>query len=85
MSGEVKKQTKRCIRDVLATAGGATLLPDAAKGSKFVGEQFGSGGAVLWFSGRTSSMTGAAFYNSFLVDSLDYHDFLNHWLIMLIR
>ena len=71
---QVKKHTKRCIRDILATAAAATVLPDAARACRFVSEQFGPGEIPLWFQGNRSSMTGAAFYNSFLVDSLDYHD-----------
>jgi 2-methylcitrate dehydratase PrpD len=71
---EVRKQTKRCVRDVIATAAGATLLPDASRACLFVKKQFGEGKIPLWFQKSKSSMTGAAFYNSFLVDSLDYHD-----------
>lgn len=71
---EARKQTKRCIRDVIATAAGASLLPDASRACRFVKKQFGQGKIPLWFQKTKSCMTGAAFYNSFLVDSLDYHD-----------
>jgi 2-methylcitrate dehydratase PrpD len=71
---EVKKQTKRCIRDIIATAAGASLLPDIGKAGEFIGQQFGVGEVPLWFQRRKSSMVGASFFNSFLVDSLDYHD-----------
>jgi len=70
----VKRQTKRCIRDIIATAAAAALLPDASRACRFVKKQFGQGEIPLWFQKSTSTMLGAAFYNSFLVDSLDYHD-----------
>lgn len=71
---EVRQQTKRCLRDVIATAAGAAQLPDAARGRDFVRGQFGDGEVGLWFQKAKSSMVGGCFYNSFLVDSLDYHD-----------
>lgn len=71
---EVRRQTKRCIRDVIATAAGATLLPDASRACRFVKKQFGDGEIPLWFQKSKSCMAGGAFYNSFLVDLLDYHD-----------
>jgi 2-methylcitrate dehydratase PrpD len=70
----VRRQTKRCVKDILAAAAGATLLPDTARMAALTGEQFKTGPAPLWFQKRRGAFLGAAFFNAFLTDSLDYHD-----------
>ena len=70
----VRRQTKRCIKDILATAAGATTLPDTARMTALLSEQFKTGPAPLWFQKRRAAFLGAAFFNAFLTDSLDCHD-----------
>jgi 2-methylcitrate dehydratase PrpD len=70
----VRKQTKRCIKDILATAAGASTLPDMAGMARLLSEQYKDGPAPLWFQKRHASFSGAAFFNAFLTDSLDFHD-----------
>ena len=68
---EVKAQSILCVRDILATAAGASTLPNSEKIRSLVAEQYGVGKCLLWFQSVRTSITGAAFGNAFLVDSLD--------------
>jgi 2-methylcitrate dehydratase PrpD len=70
----VRRQTKRCIKDILATAAGATILSDTALIADLISEQFKTGPAPMWFQKRRTAFLGAAFFNAFLTDSLDCHD-----------
>jgi 2-methylcitrate dehydratase PrpD len=70
----VQEQTKRSLKDILATAAGATRLPDAERLRALTAGQFAAGEARLWFRGTGAAFAGAAFFNAFLTDSLDWHD-----------
>jgi 2-methylcitrate dehydratase PrpD len=70
----VRRQTKRCIKDILATAAGAAILPDMARMTVLLSEQFKTGSSPLWFQKRRASFVASAFFNAFLTDSLDFHD-----------
>jgi len=70
----VQAQSKRCLKDIVATAAGSRLLPQSAHAEAIVAEQFGTGAVPMWFTGTASSPLGAAFYNALAIDSLDCHD-----------
>ncbi len=70
----VRAQSMRCLKDVLGVAAGSRILSGTAELTSFVGSQFRSGQRRLWFSGRKSSLVGAAYHNAMLVDFLDAHD-----------
>lgn len=70
----VQRQTKRCVKDILATAAGSRGLPTYDAVLRLVRAQYGSGTAPLWFSGEDSSFVGACYFNAQVTDSLDCHD-----------
>ena len=74
LPGEVKLQAKRCLKDILATAAGARLLPTSSLAEEYVHAGYGPGEVPLWFASGSSTALGAAWYNAFATDSLDCHD-----------
>lgn len=71
---EVKHQSKRCLKDILATGAGGLQLPPARKMVDLTASQYAGGPIPMWFTGRSAGFLGACYFNSFLVDSLDWHD-----------
>jgi len=71
---EVQRQARRCVKDIIATAGGSRCLPAYESMLRLVSAQFGQGRVPLWFSGHNSSLVGACYFNAQAVDSLDCHD-----------
>lgn len=74
LPAEVQAQAKRCLQDILATAAGSLRLPNNDQTAELVAAEYGSGSVPMWFKGRGSSSTGAAYFNAQTVDSLDCHD-----------
>ena len=74
LPAEVQAQAKRCLKDILATAAGSLRLPNSDQTAELVAAEYGDGGVPMWFKGRGSSSTGAAYFNAQTVDSLDCHD-----------
>ncbi|HPY76972.1 MAG TPA: MmgE/PrpD family protein [Anaerohalosphaeraceae bacterium] len=70
----VKHQSKRCLKDILATGAGGYKLPPAQQMADLVLAQYADGPVPLWFTGRRSALVGACFFNAFMVDGLDWHD-----------
>jgi 2-methylcitrate dehydratase PrpD len=70
----VKRQTRRCLKDIMATAAGALALPAAAPIEHLVAAQFGAGPAPMLFRGPMTTLAGAAFGNALRIDGLDCHD-----------
>ena len=70
----VRRQAKRCLKDILAVAAGSRLLPAWAKWKNLVEKHYGEGPAPLLFAGRTSTLCGACLFNAAAIDSLDWHD-----------
>ncbi|MBU0606547.1 MAG: MmgE/PrpD family protein [Armatimonadetes bacterium] len=70
----VQRQTRRCVKDILATAAGSRGLPAYEAMLRLVRAQYGPGPAPLWFSGVDSSLVGACYFNAQVTDSLDCHD-----------
>lgn len=71
---EVKRQAKRCLKDIVATCAGGISLPVSNKALELVLSQYAKGKSPLWFTGQFSSNVGAAYFNALAVDSLDWHD-----------
>ncbi len=71
---EVRRQAKRCLTDIIATAAGALCLPTGDLMAELVRDQFAEGPIPLWFRRCGSSPAGAAYFNCQCVDSLDCHD-----------
>ena len=74
LPGEVQSQSIRCLKDIIATSAGSTLLPVSGQAEELIKNQYGSGNVPLWFRDQSTSFVGAAFYNALTVDSLDCHD-----------
>jgi 2-methylcitrate dehydratase PrpD len=70
----VRRQARRCLKDIVATAAGALALPAAAPLERMVTAQFGSGPAPMLFRGPMTTLAGAAFGNALRIDGLDCHD-----------
>ncbi|OHD67588.1 MAG: hypothetical protein A2177_12525 [Spirochaetes bacterium RBG_13_68_11] len=70
----VQRQSRRCLKDIVATAAGALALPTAAPIERLVAAQFGAGPAPLLFRGPMNTLAGAAFGNALRIDGLDCHD-----------
>lgn len=70
----VRRQSKRCLKDILATGAGGYELPPAQRMADLVAAQYAGGPVPLWFTGRRSGLAGGCFYNAFLADGLDWHD-----------
>jgi 2-methylcitrate dehydratase PrpD len=71
---EVKRQARRCLKDILATAAGALALPSAERIERLVAAQFGRGRVPLLFRGGRTTLVGASFGNALRIDGLDCHD-----------
>jgi 2-methylcitrate dehydratase PrpD len=71
---EVQRQTRRCVKDILATAAGSRCLPAHETMLRLVGAQYGPGPAPLWFAEQESSFVGSCYFNAQVTDSLDCHD-----------
>ena len=74
LPAEVQAQAKRCLKDILATAAGSLRLPNSDQTAELVAAEYGEGIVPMWFKGRGSSSTGAAYFNAQTIDSLDCHD-----------
>ncbi len=74
LPAEVQAQARRCLKDILATAASSLRLPNSDQTAALVAAEYGDGGVPLWFKGRGSSATGAAYFNAQTIDSLDCHD-----------
>jgi 2-methylcitrate dehydratase PrpD len=70
----VRKQAKRCLKDVIAAAAGSLALPAAVQTETLVSTQFGKGETPLLFQKTLTTLAGAAFGNALRIDSLDCHD-----------
>jgi len=70
----VQRQTRRCLKDILATSAGSLALPAARSIESLVAAQFGAGPAPLFFRGPRTTLAGAAFGNALRIDGLDCHD-----------
>jgi 2-methylcitrate dehydratase PrpD len=71
---EVQGQAKRCLKDILAVAAASRTLPASLQWQKLADSQYGSGPVPLWFTGRSSTLSGSSLFNAATVDSLDWHD-----------
>ena len=71
---EVRRQAKRCVKDIVATAAGSRCLPAWKSVRDICTAQFGPGPSPMWFSGQAGSLVGACYFNAQVVDSLDCHD-----------
>jgi 2-methylcitrate dehydratase PrpD len=74
LPGSVRKQARRCLKDILATAAGSLALPTAAPIEALVSSQFGEGPIPLLFQRTRTTLAGACFGNALRIDSLDCHD-----------
>jgi len=74
LPAEVQRQAKICLKDVLATAAGASTLPNSAKITELAKSQYGTGNCPIWFRNTKTSFIGASLSNAFMTDSLDCHD-----------
>lgn len=70
----VRRQSKRCLKDILATGAGGFELPPARAMADLVSVQYAAGPAPMWFTGKSLGLVGACFFNAFMVDGLDWHD-----------
>jgi 2-methylcitrate dehydratase PrpD len=74
LPAEVQRQTRRCVKDIIATAAGSRCLPAYETMLRLVTAQYGPGAVPLWFSGQGSTFLGSCYFNAQAVDSLDCHD-----------
>jgi 2-methylcitrate dehydratase PrpD len=70
----VRRQARRCLKDIVATAAGSLALPAAPGIERLVAAQFGAGPAPMLFRGPRTTLAGAAFGNALRIDGLDCHD-----------
>jgi 2-methylcitrate dehydratase PrpD len=70
----VRRQARRCLKDIVATAAGSLALPAAAGIERLVAAQFVAGPAPMLFRGPRTTLAGAAFGNALRIDGLDCHD-----------
>lgn len=70
----VRRQARRCLKDILATAAGSLALPASPRIEALVASQYGPGSASLLFRGARTTLLGAAFGNALRIDGLDCHD-----------
>jgi 2-methylcitrate dehydratase PrpD len=70
----VRRQSKRCLKDILATGAGGFELPAAQTMADLVSAQYAAGPVPMWCTGKSSGLVGACFFNAFMVDGLDWHD-----------
>ncbi len=71
---QVQRQAKRCLKDILAVAAASRSLPSSVRWQELVESQYGPGTVPLWFTSRSSTLSGASFFNAATTDSLDWHD-----------
>ncbi len=70
----VRRQARRCLKDIVATAAGSLALPAAPAIERLVAAQFGAGTVPMLFRGPRTTLAGAAFGNALRIDGLDCHD-----------
>jgi 2-methylcitrate dehydratase PrpD len=74
LSEPVRRQARRCLKDIVATAAGSLALPAAPGIERLVAAQFGAGHSPMLFRGPRTTLAGAAFGNALRIDGLDCHD-----------
>jgi 2-methylcitrate dehydratase PrpD len=74
LTRSIRDKTVCCMLDVITAAVAGYETPGAAAVRRVATNIFGPGAAVIWFSGKTLSSTGAAFCNSAAASALDLDD-----------